>query len=390
MALKEYFEFFSPTKMMFGENLAADVGQEAEALGATRAILLTDRGVLEAGLTSEIDASLEASDVDLVEVYADVPVNSEVDVCKEIAEIGKKNDVDLLVSVGGGSVIDTAKGTNILLGVGGDLLEDWQGTHLVPEPLKKHIAIPTTAGTGAEVSLGAVIKNSADNQKVTFNSKYLLPDVAILDPLLTESMPRQLTASTGVDALTHAVESFTSLEHSPPSDALAFYVVQKVLEYLPKAFEDGHDLEARGYMLVSASLAGMALSTTMSIGACHAMAHSVGGLSDVPHGMANAIILPTVMEFNLPECPDRFAALAPALGIDASKMAELEAGQAVINKLSTFIEGFGFPGNLKEAGVDPSLVERLTEEAMGDGQMYGNPREAEFEEIFDLYQRLLT
>ncbi|MBU1671537.1 MAG: iron-containing alcohol dehydrogenase [Actinobacteria bacterium] len=390
MPLKEYFEFYAPTKVMYGYNVVQDTGAEAEALGCGAALILTDEGVMGAGLLEKVRKSIEESSVELVDVYDAVPVNSEVEVCREIAEIGRKAGVDCLISVGGGSVIDTGKGANILLGVGGDLLEDWQGTHLVPEPLKNHIAIPTTAGTGAEVTLGAVIKHTPAGQKVTFNSKYLLPDVAMLDPGLTESMPPGLTAATGIDALTHAVESFSSMEHSPPSDAFSYYCVRSIMENLPIAVEDGSDLEARGNMLVAANLAGMALSTTLSIGACHAMAHAAGGLSPVTHGVANAIILPVVLEFNMEYCTDRYAALASATGVDVSGLDEFEAAGRVIEAITGFIARFGMPRSLKEAGADPALAERMTEEAMGDGQMYGNPREAEFEDILALYERLLS
>lgn len=389
LALKEYFEFFAPTKVMFGQNLVEDTGSEAEALGGTCAMIITDKGVHEAGLVDKVRQSLEDSSLDLVEIFTDVPVNSEVEICVAIAEIGLANDVDTLVSVGGGSVIDTAKGVNILLGVGGDLLEDWQGTHLVPEPLKKHIAIPTTAGTGAEATLGAVIKHSPSGQKVTFNSKHLLPDAAILDPLLTVSMPPRLTAATGLDTLTHAVESYSSLDHSPPADAFSYHVIRTVFEYLPAAFEDGSDLEARGHMLVAANLAGSALSTTLSIGACHAMAHAAGGLSSVPHGIANAIILPVVMEYNIEHCPDRYADLAPAVGVDTSGLSEVEAAKKVADGITEFIASFGLPTTLLEAGADASLASRMAEEAMGDGQMYSNPREAELDEIVVLFETLL-
>ena len=389
MALKEYFEFFVTTKVMYGENLAAEVGAEAETLGGDRAMIITDKGVLEAGLVEPVKKSLEKSSLELVEVYSGVPVNSEVEVCKEIAETGKANGIDTLVSVGGGSVIDTTKGVNILLGVGGDLLEDWQGTHLVPEPLKKHIAIPTTAGTGAEVTLGAVIKNTPMGQKISFNSKYLLPDVAILDPQLTVSMPPRLTAATGIDALTHGVESYTSLEHSPPADAFSYYVVRTIFENLPAAFEDGENLEARGYMLIAANLAGTALSTIMSIGACHAMAHAAGGVSPVEHGVANAIILPTVMDYNLEYCADRFADLAGAVGVDVAGLDEKEAAKKVTGRITGFIRGFGLPQTLKEAGADIALAEKMAEEAMGDSQMYGNPHEADYDEILELFKGLL-
>lgn len=389
MALKEYCEFYAPTKLMYGYETSLDAGKEAADLGAEKVMIITDKVVAGAGLVDKVKDGLETYELDLVEFYDGVPVNSEIDVCKEIAGIGKDKGVDTIISVGGGSVIDTAKGANILLGVGGDLLEDWQGTHLVPEPLKNHIAIPTTAGTGAEVSLGAVIKDTAAGQKISFNSKYLLPNVAILDPSLSVSMPPGLTAATGIDALTHAVESFTSLEHAIFSDAFSFMAVKTVFDNLRTAFEDGEDLEARGSMLLAASLGGMALSTTMSIGGCHAMAHAAGGLSPVSHGVANAIILPVMMEYNLEYCPDRYAELAPAVGINAHGMDELEAAKAVTDAIADFIISFGLPQTLKEAGADRAMAERMASEAMGDGQMYANPREADEEEITDLFFRLL-
>jgi len=390
LALQDYYEFFSPTKVMFGPGLAQDVGAEVEGLGGSAAMLITDKGIIGAGLLQTIEKSITDSEVDLVEVYSDVPVNSEVAVCEAIAEIGRAAGVDTLISVGGGSVIDTTKGVNILLGVGGDLMEDWQGTHLVPEPLKKHIAIPTTAGTGAEVTLGAIIKNTPTGQKITFNSKYLLPDVAVLDPNLTETLPPGLTAATGIDALTHAVESFTSLEHMPPADAFCTYAIQAIFENLPRVMEDPGDIEARGYMLIAANLAGNALSHTLSIGACHAMAHAAGGLSPVSHGVANAIILPTVMKFNLHAAAERFASLAPFVGVNISGLDELDIAAKVIETITGFITSFGLPRTLKETGGDLAMAERMTEEAMGDGQMYGNPREAEFDEVLALYKELLA
>ncbi len=389
MPLREYYEFYSPGKTIYGANIASEVAQEAEQLGGTTAMIITDKGVLDAGLVEDVKNGIEKSSVELVEVYSDVPVNSEVEVCSEIAEIGKEKNVDILVSIGGGSVIDTAKGANILLGVGGDLLEDWQGTNLIPQPLKKHIAIPTTAGTGAEASLGAVIKHSPTNQKISFNSPYLIPDVAILDPSMTISMPPSLTAATGIDALTHAIESFSSLEHAVHSDALSFYAVKLIYENLPMAFENGENIEARANMLIASNLAGSAISTTLSIGACHAMAHAVGGLTTVSHGVANAIILPAVMEFNIDYCSDRYAELAFAVGIETSGMSQADAARAFLEKIKDFIWSFGLPKTLKEAGVDPSLAEEMADAAMGDAQIYGNPREADYELILELFRSLL-
>ncbi len=382
MSLKEYFEFHLPTKVIFGAGLAGQVGQEAEKLECSSAFLLTDKGVEGNGLVDPVRQSLEECSVELAGVYTHIPVNSEVQVVEEIAE--KAKGVDLLVSVGGGSVMDTAKGVSILLGVGGDLL-DWQGTFIIPKPLLKHIAITTTAGTGAEVTLGAVIRSKEEELKISFNSEYILPAIAILDPELTLTMPPRLTAATGIDALTHAVESFSSLEHNPPSDALAYQAINYIFKYLPRAYRAGADLEARSYMLVAADFGGICINHTMSIGACHALAHSVGGVYEVPHGLANAVLLPHIMEFNLEHAADRYAALAPAAGLDITNMSEGEAARFFVDRVKELIAGFDLPRALSEAGASHEKMEKLVEGAMGDAQIYSNPCPAEAEDVERLF-----
>ena len=386
MSLKEYFEFFLPTKVIFGAGLANEVGEEAEKLQCSSAFLLTDKGVEGAGLVDPVRQSLEECSVELAGIYTDIPVNSEIQVVKEIAE--KAKGVDLLVSVGGGSVMDTAKGVSILLGVGGDLL-DWQGSFIITQPLLKQIAIPTTAGTGAEVTLGAVIRSKEEELKISFSSEYILPAISILDPELTLTMPRKLTAATGIDALTHVVESFTSLEHNPPSDALAYQAVDYIFKYLPRAYLAGDDLEARSYMLIAADFGGICINHTMSIGACHALAHSVGGVYAVPHGLANAILLPHIMEFNLEHAVDRYAALAPAAGLDTSNMSEAESARTFIDQVKELIAGFDLPRRLSEAGASDKKMEKLVEGAMGDAQIYSNPRPAEAEDVEKLFKAAL-
>jgi len=382
------FVFQVPGKLMFGEGLARDAGREARALGATKALIITDEGVKSAGLLNDVEKSLEENNVELVGIFSEIPPNSEIETCEKLARFASERGADILISVGGGSAIDTAKASNILLTYGGDLLEDWQGTLIIPGPLRKHIAIPTTAGTGSEVSIGAVIKNAENSEKISFGSEYLVPDVAILDPLMTVSLPPALTASTGIDALAHAVESFSSSVHSPISDAVCFSAVRMIYENLPVAFEDGSNLDARGAMLVAASMGGFGFSTVKSIGACHAMAHAVGGLTNVPHGLANAIILPVVMKYNLDFCTDRYAELARAMDPTLQGEERFLAEKAC-EMVEDFIRGFGIPSSLKEAGVESELAEKLAEEAMVDVQIYGNPRPATIEEILELFKSLL-
>jgi alcohol dehydrogenase class IV len=385
LALQDYYEFFSPTKVMFGPGLAQDVGAEVEGLGGSAAMLITDKGIIGAGLLQTIEKSITDSEVDLVEVYSDVPVNSEVAVCEAIAEIGRAAGVDTLISVGGGSVIDTTKGVNILLGVGGDLMEDWQGTHLVPEPLKKHIAIPTTAGTGSEATHVAMITDEGRNRKLMYQGGDLIPSMAVLDPRMTISLPPAMTAATGMDALTHAIEALHSTWHQPITDGLAQQAIGLVDLYLERCFNDGADVFARMNMLLAANMGGVAASNSF-IGIVHATAHPLGGLFHIPHGVAVGMMLPYCMEMNLAYegIPAIYRKVAGAMGLARESDDDEAASRKAVERVRGLVQSLGLPADLKEAGVPADSIQAYIDEVMEDRAMMvtpGNPGRQEVEEL---------
>jgi alcohol dehydrogenase class IV len=275
MALPQLFEFQVRPRILYGPRSVREVGFEAQKLHGTSAVIVTDKVLHQAGLAQRVADGLTGSGVTLAGIFDAVPPNSEVQAVEEGAAFARAAGCDLLIALGGGSVLDTAKAMNLLLTEGGALL-DYEGAGLLSRPLRPLIAIPTTAGTGSEVTIAAVIRDEAQGLKLEFNSPFLMPDVAILDPELTLSLPPVLTAATGMDALTHAIEAYVSTGAQPVSDALAIGAIKMIAGNLRQAVQHGDDLEARSNMLLASTMAGIAFSNTL-LGIVHAMAHPCGG-----------------------------------------------------------------------------------------------------------------
>ncbi len=382
--LPDYFDFQMRSRVIAGPGLASDFGNELPRLGGKRAFVVTDKIVGQMGFLDKVRASVAAGGLEWSGVFDDVPPNSEFGVIRRGAAACREAEGDLLIAVGGGSVIDTAKGMNVILTLGGDYA-DYQGFGLINRPLGPLVAIPTTAGTGSEATAYAVIREDATETKQTIVSNYLASDLAVLDPELTLSLPPSLTASTGMDALTHAVEAYLSNNWRPMSDALALHACRTIAEWLPAAVEKGDDLQARYNMLVASSEAGMAFSSAM-VGVVHAMAHTLGGLFHVPHGLANAILLAPGMEYNLPVAEARLADLAPAFGLRPSGDKGTDARAAIdfVRRLLTRIK---LPSRLREAKVPEDGLERAAEATVLDAAIYTNPREATAEEILEVLKK---
>jgi alcohol dehydrogenase class IV len=385
MPLPDVFEFQLRTRIVFGQGLVKDVGFEAGKLKGTRAFVVTDKVVRKLGLLQRVLDGFADSGVAVVGVFDDVPPNSEVAVVERGATAARATGCDLLVALGGGSVMDTAKAMNMLLVEGGALL-DWQGTGLLSRPLLPVIAIPTTAGTGSEVTIAAVIRDQAQGLKLEFNSPYMMPDVALLDPELTLGLPPALTASTGIDALTHAIEGYVSLYAEPVSDALCLHAIRLVTRYLPRAVDDGDDIEARGYMLLAATIAGGGFSNALC-GVVHALAHACGGRYGVPHGVANGILLAHGMAFNLEAASDRFGDIAGAMGLPVHGMTAEGAAQAAIDAAASLRQRIGLPNGLREVGVPREGFVQLAEDALGDAMMISNPRSATQVELVHVLEK---
>jgi len=382
MPLPEYFQFQCRTKVIFGVGTINEIPDEIKALDSRRALIVTDKVVRNLDFFKKIVNILKSSEIKLVGIFDEVPVNSEIEIVNKGYKLAKEKNIDILIAVGGGSVIDTGKGMNILLTEGGDLLEDHQGVYLLKRPLKNLIAIPTTAGTGSEITFAAVIKDSNQKLKISFISPYLAPNTAILDPEVTISCPPKLTASTGMDALSHAIESIHSIQNELITDALALNAIRLINENLREAINNGENIEVRGNMLIAANMAGLAFTNAL-VGIVHAIAHALGGYCDVPHGIANSIMLPYGMEYNLEYCK-RYTLVAKAFGIDIRGLSGKEVGKKAIDAVWQLIKDCDMPQKLREVGVKIEDLSKVAEDAICDGSIYNNPREAKVEEIEEL------
>jgi alcohol dehydrogenase class IV len=273
----------------------------------------------------------------------------------------------------------------ILLQEGGRL-RDYAGFQVLTRPQTPHIVIPTTAGTGSEVTYIAVIKDHEAGRKLLFGDYNILPNVAILDPKMTEGLPPQLTAATGLDAMSHAIEALHSLQREPMADALALHAIRLVQEFLPRAVENGKDMLARGQMLIAANIAGAAFSNAQ-VGLVHALAHSVGAKFKVHHGLANSILLPPCVKYNGDACGDIYLKVLSAMGVNVERISPDEAGNVLADKIAEFTRKLGLPQRLRDVGVPEGGLKECAELALSDGAIVYNPKFiSDANEVLKVYQ----
>lgn len=393
--IPRYYEFCNSAKIVSGAKAIEHIGYELAALGASRPLVLTNKQLLELKVTTVVLGALEDSEAEVVAVYDDVPVDSSVTVVNDVARVYRETGADAIVAVGGGSVLDTAKGATIVLTHGAEDLMEYRGAEsLMGRRAVAFIAIPTTAGTGSEVTSAAVIKDTDRHVKMGFTSLSLLPDVAILDPRMTVGLPPRLTASTAMDALTHAVESFSCVQANPLSDCYARAAIDLIREHLPEVMADPRDSDARLALANAALLAGAAFSNAM-VGIVHAMGHATGGVADVPHGDAMAILLPHGMTYNLDVAGERYGELLLNLaGADVYASTPREqrpaaAIETVRAMMRTLHEQAGLPLTLGEAGVLPEQISEIATAALNDGAMSMNPKQPTYEELTGILKEAL-
>jgi alcohol dehydrogenase class IV len=307
-----------------------------------------------------------------VGIFSEVEPDSGIHIVNQGAKLGMKLGADCIVSVGGGSAIDTAKGMAILLKEGGKL-QDYMGFQVLARPQTPHIVIPTTAGTGSEVTYIAVIKDHQEGRKLLFGDYNILPNVAILDPKMTEGLPPKLTAATGMDALSHAIEALHSLQREPIADGLALHAIKLIKEFLPEAVENGKDMTARGQMLIAANMAGAAFSNAQ-VGLVHALAHSVGAIFGVHHGLANSILLPACLRYNADACGEIYLDILWALGTTIEGIQPDKAGAILADKIMELTKKLGLPQRLRDVGVPEGGLKECSELALSDGAIVYNPK----------------
>jgi alcohol dehydrogenase class IV len=380
-SLLQMRKFLAP-EFVFGPGSSDLVGRYAQNLGGPKALVVSDPGVAAAGWTAKVVANLRAAGLSVVE-FLDVSPNPRDSQIMEGSAIYAREGCGMLVAVGGGSPMDCAKGIGIVHTNERHILS-FAGADNVPLPGPPLICIPTTAGTSADISQFAIIGDTARKVKIAIVSKALVPDVSLLDPALTGSMPPDLTAHTGLDALTHAMEAYVSNASSPMTDLLALEAIRQVAANLPQAYARPHDLTARAGMLHASLLAGLAFSNAI-LGAVHAMAHSLGGFLDLPHGQCNAILLDHVARRNFTAAPARYRQIAKALGADIEATPEDRGADVLVQAIRDLKAGVGVTQTLSDLGVAKADIAALAETALRDPCLVTNPAalsRADIEHLF--------
>lgn len=392
---KDFYQSTQPTRIIAGRDLIASAGFEFMKEGAARVLIVTDEVIRATGLIDKVEAGLTDGGLEVGGVFDQVPQDSATDVVERCAEYAKEVGADSFIAVGGGSVIDTAKAAVLIFTHGGTVREH-EGFYLMPragdgmgrpEDIAPLAVIPTTAGTGSEVSMAAVVKDHEEKVKVEIADFPLFPRLAILDPESTRTLPPAIAAATGMDAMTHAIEGHTCTDWSPHLSANVLQALRLLRDNLERAVTDGpNDEEARGNMLIAAALA-----INLNLGSVHAMSHPCGAHYGVPHGVANSINLPHVVRYNCAggtPIANRFREVADIFDVESGG-ADEAVGDAIATHLTELSGRMGLPTRLSEAGVPEEGIPTLVDGALGDGTTLLNPREVSEEAYAELYRAAL-
>lgn len=384
---RQVFSYVAPVDLTFGAGTIAQLKEKVQALGAGRALVVTDPVLARLQVIAPVTDALHAAGVAPV-LFTEVEENPKDTTCEAAVRVARQERCDLVVGVGGGSPMDVAKVVAVLLAHRGARPQDFEGRDRVTGEAAPLVLIPTTAGTAAEVTFNAVITDTQRQFKFTIVSRKLAPRFAILDPELTLSKPPGLTAATGIDALTHAVESYTNRMYNPIADSLSTAAIRLIGQSLRTAVVQGQDLQARSDMLLGSLLAGLAFNLTR-VGLVHAMSHPLSAHFGTPHGVANALLLPRIMEYNLFGCIPQMAHVAALLGANTRGLSELEAARLGVGTLFELNRDVGIPPSLREVGADPARFPTLARDAMLSGNIPVNPRLVTEKDVLRLYQEAM-
>lgn len=378
MAVQEMvYGFFIPSVTLIGIGAHKEIPERIKALGGSKPLLVTDKGLTKAGITQQIVDLLKENGMEAVVYDETIPNPTDNNVHAGV-EAYKKNNCDSLISLGGGSSHDCGKGVGLVVANGGKI-HDYEGIDQSKSPMPPYLAVNTTAGTASEMTRFCIITDTSRKVKMAIVDWRVTPGIAIDDPLLMVGMPPALTAATGMDALTHAVEAYVSLAANPITDACALQAIQLVAKYLRPAVANGQDMEAREKMAFAQYLAGMAFNNA-SLGHVHAMAHQLGGFYDLPHGECNAVLLPHVEKFNLIAKVDRFIDMAKAMGENVEGMAPRAAAEKAVEAIKVLSTDVGIPDGLVALGkrygveVKEKDIQTMTDNAQKDACGFTNPR----------------
>lgn len=379
------YTFFMPQVSLMGSGCLGNAGTEIKALGFQKALIVTDKVLNEeVKLVDKLTAILDENGIKYA-IFDETKPNPTMKNVNDGLSMLKENECDFVISFGGGSPHDCAKGIALLATNGGDI-RDYEGVNKSAKPQLPLVAINTTAGTASEMTIFSIITDEIRHIKMALVDKHMTPIFAVNDPDLMMDMPADLTAATGMDALTHAVEAYVSTAATPVTDACALHAIRLIEKSLRDAVKDGSDLKARDDMAYAEFLAGMAFNNA-SLGYVHAMAHQLGGFYDLPHGVCNAILLPRVEEFNAEVVPDKLKDIAIAMGVDVAGMSDKEAATAALEAIKKLSADINIPAGIAELGAKEEDLSILAENAMKDACGATNPRRANFEEIVEIYKK---
>jgi alcohol dehydrogenase len=382
------FTITQPTRLLFGAGAIAGLADLVKAEGGSKVFLVVDPGLKNAGLLQKVTDPLKKAKIPF-EIYDKIDPEPGLKLADAGCKLAAKSGCDCVVGVGGGSAMDVAKAISILLTNGGKA-EDYLGLGKIAKPGVPKIMVPTTAGTGAEVTFTAVFINEKTKSKGGMNGDPLYPNAALLDPELTVSLPPHVTAATGIDAFTHALEGYLSTQAHPISDMYALEAIEMISRNLPRAYANGNDLEARSGMLMGSLLAGKALATA-GVGLVHAMAYPLGGMFGISHGLANAVLLPYVVEYNLIGNPGKYAAVAEVMGYDTTDMPLREAAAVVVEAIFNLNNDVGIPGSLADLGIPVEKIPEMADIALTVTRpIENNPRKPTRDEVIQVYHNALV
>lgn len=378
--------FLIPPVLITGSGSLKNAGDEIKKIGVKKGLLMTDKIMSESELFEGVKKALSDSGIEFV-VYNGITTEPTVDFVNEGLKAYNENTCEFIVAFGGGSAIDTAKAVAVMVTNNGSI-ENYMGLGKIPRKGVPLVAIPTTAGTGSEVTIFTIITDTRTDVKMLLGSPFLLPQVSIVDPLLTLSCPPGLTAAVGIDAFTHAVEAYVSVKAQPMSDIFCLSAVSLISGSLRQAWSDGNDLDAREKTMMGALQAGIAFSNA-SVALVHGMSRPIGAYFHVPHGVSNAALLGTVTEFSLPGNPARYGHIAKAMGEDVMGLSDVESAELASRAINRLIKDVKIP-SLKELGIEKEKLDQLApamaDAAIASGSPGNNPRRATKEEIIELYK----
>ena len=380
------YKFFMPAISLMGADCLKDAGDQLGELGFKKALIVTDKVLGQIGIVKKVTDVLDNKNIEYA-IYDETKPNPTVKNVNDGLALLKEKECDFVISLGGGSAHDCAKGIALLATNGGEI-KDYEGVDKSKKPQLPMVGINTTAGTGSEMTLFAIITDEERHIKMALVDKHLTPIIAVNDPMLMLAMPKSLTAATGMDALTHAIEAYVSTAATPITDACAEKAIELISNYLVNAVENGQDVEARDMMAYAEYLAGMAFNNA-SLGYVHAMAHQLGGFYNLPQGECNAILLPHVQEYNKSTSASRLAKIAKIMGGNIEGLTDEQGADLCIDMIKSLSQTIGIPEGLGVLGVKESDFETLATNALNDACSLTNPRKGNLEEVIAIFKKAM-